>query len=68
MLNCKGRSIPRYTVYDNRTDFPICVCETAKRCAELMGITPDTFRHAANNCKGRGNRWFIIKEKAEDRQ
>jgi hypothetical protein len=30
-----------------------------------MGITPDTFRHAANNCKGRGNRWFIIKEKEE---
>lgn len=58
------KKVPRYTVYDNRTDFPICVCETSRRCAELMGVTVETF-HKVIGRKYKGNRWFIIKEKAE---
>ena len=56
-----GRKRELYTVYDNKTDFPICVCETAKRCAELMGIKIGTFYYAVNNL--RGSRWFVIKHR-----
>lgn len=52
-----------YTVYDNRTDFPVCVCEPARRCAEIMGVTLNAFhRLVNNNGKGFGNRWTILKE------
>ncbi len=53
------RKVLRYTVYDNKTDFPICVCETAKRCAEIMGVELQTFYYAISN--KRGNRWHVIK-------
>ena len=46
-----------YTVYDNRTDFPVCVCEPARRCAEIMGVTLNAFhRLVNNNGKDFGNR------------
>lgn len=48
----------RYTVYDNKTDFPICVYESAKRCAEVMGVKIQTFYYSVN--KRRGDRWHII--------
>lgn len=53
------RRVPKYIVYDNKTDFPICVCETAKRCAEIMGVEIQTFYYALSN--KRGNRWHIIR-------
>ena len=56
----KTRKVPKYTVYDNRTDECICVCESANRCAEIMGVTVNTFHHAIN--KTRGNRWTVVKE------
>ena len=62
---CEGKerkNTPRYTVYDNRTDFPACVCETAKKCAEIMGVKLNTFHHAINGRKVNGNRWFVIRE------
>jgi hypothetical protein len=59
------KKLPRYTVYDNRTDFPVCVCETSKRCAEVMGVAINTFHHAINGRKVNGNRWFVIKEGVE---
>ena len=51
--------VPTYTVYDNKTDFPICVCETAKRCAEIMGVKLQTFHYALTN--KRGGRWHVIR-------
>ena len=52
-----------YTVYDNRTDFPVCVCESASRCAEIMGVALNTFhRLVNNNGKGFGDRWTVLKE------
>ena len=60
---CVRRKVQRYTVYDNKTDFPICVSETAKRCAEIMGVELQTFYYALSN--KRGNRWHIIKYSAQ---
>lgn len=52
-----------YTVYDNRTDFPVCVCEPARRCAEIMGVALNTFHRLVNNGgKGFGDRWTVLKE------
>ena len=56
----KSRKVPRYTVYDNKTDECICVCESANRCAEIMGVKLNTFHHSINNT--RGNRWTVVKE------
>ena len=60
----KSRKVPKYTVYDNKTDECICVCESANRCAEIMGVKLDTFYHSINNARGntRGNRWTVLKE------
>ena len=58
----KLRKVPLYTVYDNRTDFPICVCESAKRCAEIMGVKLNTFHHNIVGRKVNGNRWCILRE------
>ena len=54
----------KYTVYDNKTDTPICVCETSDECASIMGIKRGTFYHSINhrNIAKRGNRWTVIKE------
>ena len=52
-----------YTVYDNRTDFPVCVCESARRCAEIMGVALNTFHRLVNHSgKGFGERWTILRE------
>lgn len=57
------KKLTLYTVYDNKTDFPICVCEPANRCAEIMGVKLDTFYHCIVGRTCNGNRWFVIKEK-----
>ena len=48
-----------YTVYDNRTDMPIVVDETAERCAQVMGVKLNTFYCAVKQT--RGKRWSVIK-------
>lgn len=52
-----------YTVYDNKTDFPIIVGGTAKECAKAMSIKLQSFYNAVDRCrKGLNNRWTIISE------
>lgn len=64
----KERKRQLYTVYDNRTDFPVCVCEPAKRCAEIMEVKLNTFhRMISKGCEKFGNRWTILKEKDYER-
>lgn len=64
----KGHNRPRgswlnYTVYDNKTDFPIIVGGTARECANAMGITLESFYNAVDRCrKGKNNRWTILAE------
>lgn len=57
------RAFCTYTVYDNRTDFPIIVGGTAEECAKAMKITVDSFYCAVNRARtGKIKRWAIIKE------
>lgn len=50
----------RYTVYNNKTDFPVIVYGTSEECAKAMGITLNTFYKLTSYKKTK--KWFIIKE------
>ena len=53
----------RYTVYDNKTDFPVIVCGTAEECARVMGVDMNTFYVNISSRKGR---WTILTERGVD--
>lgn len=59
--NYERKKLLKYTVYDNRTDFPVCVCETSKRCAEIMGVTISTFYRASCEKRTNAGRWVVIR-------
>lgn len=67
---CVNVRLPRnkkYTVYDNRTDFPVIVGGNAYECCEAMGIKPDSFRSLVCRAKkGINKRWTIIEEDYTD--
>jgi hypothetical protein len=50
-----------FTVYDNKTDFPVIVDGTAEEAAKAMGVKVGTFRAASCGARGRGNRWVVLK-------
>lgn len=51
-----------YTVYDNKTGFPIAVDKTSKECAEQMGIKFSSWYNCVNRCgNGSNKRWTILK-------
>lgn len=53
----------RYTVYDNRTDFPVIVSGNAYECCEAMGVKPSSFRSlVCRSKKGINKRWTFIEE------
>ena len=60
------KSAVRYTVYDNKTDLPVIVYGTAEECARAMGVNVKTFYHLVRGRKVNGNRWFVMKEEADD--
>ncbi len=52
----------RYTVYDNKTGFPIAVNKTSEECAKQMGIRFSSFYNCVDRCgKGSNKRWTILK-------
>ena len=56
-----------YTVYDNRTDMPVCVSEEYRRAAELMGVSSKSFHSIKSKCwSGKIKRWHIEAEDIED--
>lgn len=51
-----------YTVYDNRTDFPVIVDGTSKECAKAMGITMNSFTSICHRSKHKkSKRWYIMR-------
>lgn len=52
----------RYTVYDNKTDFPVIVEGTAREAAKVMGcLSLDIFYQTVTKCrKGVNKRWTIL--------
>lgn len=59
----RTRSFCVYTVYNNKTDFPVIVDGEARKCAKAMGITLDSFYcYVDRRKKGRTpKRWYIEK-------
>ena len=52
-----------YTVYDNKTDFPVIVSAEDKDCARAMGIAVSTFRSYVSRAEmGRRTpkRWEVL--------
>ena len=61
------RQYYRYTVYDNKTVFPIAVNQTSRECAKQMGIKMSTWYNCFDRCKkGLNNRWKILKHDKVD--
>jgi hypothetical protein len=55
-----GTYFRKYTVYDNRTDFPVIVDGNARECAEAMRLTLNSFYCAVNRARsGVIKRWTI---------
>lgn len=56
-----------YTVYDNKTGFPVAVSETSKECAKRMGIKFSSWYNCVNRCgNGSNKRWTILKHDQYD--
>ncbi|MBO5701335.1 MAG: hypothetical protein J6S71_02745 [Clostridia bacterium] len=52
----------RYTVYDNKTGFPIAVNKTSEECAKQMGIKFSSWYNCVDRCgNGSNKRWTILK-------
>lgn len=51
-----------YTVYDNKTDFPVVVDGTSEECARAMGIAFRTFQSYVSLAKKgkQPKRWEIL--------
>ena len=50
-----------YTVYDNRTDEPVIVSETAKECAKRLNIKECSFYSILSRFNsGKSTRWAIV--------
>ena len=56
-----------YTVYDNRTGFPIAVNMTSHECAEKMGlILPSFYSTVTRSRQGLNGRWTIYVHGEDD--
>lgn len=56
------RSFCVYTVYNNKTDFPIIVDGEARECAKAMGISDYNFYYIANRVRaGKNKKWTILR-------
>ena len=57
----------RYTVYNNKTDFPVIVDGTARECAKAMGLTISSFYSAVSRSgTEKYKKWHITKDFADD--
>ena len=57
-----------YTVYDNKTGFPIAVDKTSKECVKQMGIKFSSWYNCVNRCgNGSNKRWTILKHDRYER-
>ena len=51
----------KYTVYNNKTDFPVIVDGTAAECAKAMGIKNGSFHSTATRArKGEIKKWTVL--------
>lgn len=56
-----SRSFCRYSVYDNRTDFPIIIDGTANECAKALKRSRSSFYCMVDRVrKGRNKRYTVL--------
>ena len=56
-----------YTVYDNRTDFPVVVDGDIYECCKAMGVSVKSFHSIVSRaCSGERKKWSIVKHSATD--
>lgn len=60
------RAKMKYTVYDNKTDFPVIVDGTGEECAKIMGIKYKSFLCAKTPSHSERKRWTILKSEDEN--
>ena len=54
-------TMKRYTIYNNKTDFPVIVDGTAAECAKAMGIKFKSFHSIATRArKGEIKKWAVL--------
>lgn len=54
-----------YTVYNKKTDMPVCIGCTVKECAKAMGIKEGSFRtiySLVKNGKRKTKKWEILSD------
>lgn len=65
--NKKDRNLCVYTVYDNKTDTPVIVDGSPRKCAEAMGMKLSSFYSAITRCNnGENKRWTILGDYVDD--
>lgn len=63
------RNFCRYTVYDNRTDFPIIVDGTAVECASALGRSRDSFYCLVTRVQqGKNKRYTILRRMMDEEE
>lgn len=57
----------KYTVYNNKTDFPVIVDGTSAECAKAMGIKFNSFHSTVTRArKGEIKKWTVLTMDEED--
>lgn len=64
-----SRYFCRYTVYDNRTDFPVVVDGTADECARALKRSRNSFYCLVNRVhKGKNKRYTILSRMVDEEE
>lgn len=57
-----GRRFCMYSIYDNRTDFPIVIDATAEECARVLKRTRNSFYCLVSRVlKGKNKRYAVLR-------
>lgn len=59
--------LKKYTVYNNKTDFPVIIDGTFRECAAAMGISVSSFDKTLYRCRhGQCKKWYMEETTGED--
>lgn len=62
-----ARNFCRYSVYDNRTDFPLIIDGTAEECARVLNRSRDSFYSMVDRVrKGKNKRYTVLKRMVDE--
>jgi hypothetical protein len=63
-----GRNFCRYTVYNNKTDFPVIVDGTAEECSKALNRSRNSFYCLVDRVRKGKNRKFTILQRMVDEE